>query len=559
MRNRLAMKRWQFRVLYHVFLLRVVDLELMSANSDPTRLLGHFATIFSSVSLLFALPGLLFVAASQRLKSTEAWTVEHFFIATTLTVVGTITVLNWDSVFPDRRDVLVLGPLPVRASTLFLAKISALFAAPGLAIVGLNIFSGLVWPPLFASGKGWALGLLKVWPAYWITVFAAGGFIVCTVLAVQGIAANLLPRQYFLRLSAFLQAGFFCLLLSLYFLEPHLESPAALTAPANQRLLAWLPSYWFLGIFQQLNGSMHQAFVPLARRAWIALGVSVFSAGAALLLSYFRMMPKIVEQPEILPGARGISWSPNFGNSLKNAITLFVMRTLFRSRQHRMILSFFSGIGLAIVVGYVTFFDGSGPAKTGVSIAFLIASILILVFVILGIRVVAAIPISLSANWMIRVTQVRPSSEYQRAVRFSWIALGVAPIWVLVAGLLLTTSPWRPVLGHLVVLVLLGMLLVELCLLTFPKVPFTCSYLPGKANIHIAFWVGIVLLFQFVSTGARFERRMLNHPFSYALMILLLAITLAVLRRRAKARTSEGEELLFEEEYPPDLVSLNLS
>jgi hypothetical protein len=70
MRNRLAMKRWQFRVLYHVFLLRVVDLELMSANSDPTRLLGHFATIFSSVSLLFALPGLLFVAASQRLKST---------------------------------------------------------------------------------------------------------------------------------------------------------------------------------------------------------------------------------------------------------------------------------------------------------------------------------------------------------------------------------------------------------------------------------------------------------------------------------------------------------
>lgn len=559
MRNRLAMKRWQFRVLYHVFLLRVVDLELMSANSDPTRLLGHFATIFSSVSLLFALPGLLFVAASQRLKSTEAWTVEHFFIATTLTVVGTITVLNWDSVFPDRRDVLVLGPLPVRASTLFLAKISALFAAPGLAIVGLNIFSGLVWPPLFASGKGWALGLLKVWPAYWITVFAAGGFIVCTVLAVQGIAANLLPRQYFLRLSAFLQAGFFCLLLSLYFLEPHLESPAALTAPANQRLLAWLPSYWFLGIFQQLNGSMHQAFVPLARRAWIALGVSVFSAGAALLLSYFRMMPKIVEQPEILPGARGISWSPNFGNSLKNAITSFVMRTLFRSRQHRMILSFFSGIGLAIVVGYVTFFDGSGPAKTGVSIAFLIASILILVFVILGIRVVAAIPISLSANWMIRVTQVRPSSEYQRAVRFSWIALGVAPIWVLVAGLLLTTSPWRPVLGHLVVLVLLGMLLVELCLLTFPKVPFTCSYLPGKANIHIAFWVGIVLLFQFVSTGARFERRMLNHPFSYALMILLLAITLAVLRRRAKARTSEGEELLFEEEYPPDLVSLNLS
>ena len=559
MHKRRSMRKWQFRVLYHVFLLRVVDLELLSAAADPTRLLGQFATIFSSVSLLFSLQGILYAAASQRLKSTEAWTAEHFFIATTLTVVGTITVLNWDLVFPDRRDVLVLGPLPVRASTLFMAKISALFAAPGLAIVGLNIFSGLVWPLLFASGRGGFWGLLRVWPAYWITMFAAGGFVVCTLLVVHGMAAILLPRQYFLRLSAFLQAGFFCLLLSLYLLEPHLESPAALTAPGNQRLLAWLPSYWFLGMFQQLNGSMHAALVPLARRAWIALAMSVFSAGAVLLLSYFRMMPKIVEHPEILPGVRGISWSTNFGNSLKSAIALFVMRTLFRSRQHRMILSFFSGIGLAIVVGYVTFFDGWGSAKTGISIAFLIASILMLVFVILGIRVVAAIPISLSANWIIRATQVRPSSAYRDAVRFSWIALGVTPVWFLVALLFLATSSWRPVLEHLVVLYLLGTLLVELCLLTFPKVPFTCSYLPGKANIHIAFWVGLVLLFQLVSTGARLESRMLNRPLNYALIVLLLAVSLAGLRRLTDVRTSQDEELVFEEEYPVDLVSLNLS
>jgi len=559
MRKRLTMRRWQFRVLYHVFLLRVFDLELMSTNGDPARLLGQFATIFSSVSLLFALPGILFVAASQRLTSTMAWTVEHFFIATTLTTVGMITVLNWDSVFPDRRDVLVLGPLPVQTSTLFLAKISALLAAPGLVVIGLNIFSGLVWPVLFSSGRGGILGLLRVWPAYWITVSAAAGFVVFSVLAVQGITANLLPRQHFLRLSASLQAGAFCLLLSLYFLEPHLESPEALTASANQRLLAWLPSYWFLGMFQQLNGSMHPALLSLARRAWTALGVSVLGAGVALLLSYFRMMPKIVEQPEILRSARRTSWSPKLGSSLRSAIILFVIRTLLRSRQHRMILSFFSGIGFAIVVGYVTFFDGWAPAKTGINIAFLIASVLMLVFVILGIRVVAAIPISLSANWIIRVTLVRPSSAYREAVRFSWIALGVVPICFLVAVQLLTVSPGWPGLGHLVVLFLLGVILVELCLLTFPKVPFTCSYLPGKANIHIAFWTGLVLLFQLVSTGVRFESRVLGHPLSFGLMVLLLALTLAGLRKRADSRRSKDEELLFEEEYSTDIVSLNLS
>jgi hypothetical protein len=324
---------------------------------------------------------------------------------------------------------------------------------------------------------------------------------------VQGLAANLLPRQHFLRLSAFLQAGFLFLLLSLYLLEPHLESPAALTAPENQRLLQWLPSYWFLGLFQQLNGPTDPAFVPLARRAWMALEASVLGAGAVLLLSYFRMMPRIVEQPEILPGIRRISWPSNTGNSLKNSITLFVMRTLLRSGQHRMILSFFSGIGGAIVVGYVAFFGGGGPAKSGISIAFLIASILMLVFVILGIRAVAAIPISLSANWIIRVTQVRPSRAYRDAVRFSWIALGVAPIWFLVAWLLLTTSRSWQVFAHLLVLLLLGTLLVNFACCRFLKFPSPVLTCRVKQRFTSHFGVGWCCSFS-LSAWARGLRTM---------------------------------------------------
>jgi hypothetical protein len=106
---------------------------------------------------------------------------------------------------------------------------------------------------------------------------------------------------------------------------------------------------------------------------------------------------------------------------------------------------------------------------------------------------------------------------------------------------------------------LLGTLLVELCLRTFQKIPFTCSYLPGKANIHIAFWVGLVLLFQLVSEGARLEIRMLNHPLTCVMMILLLAVTAAGLRWLAEARSRSGKELLFEEEYPAEIVSLNLN
>ena len=283
---------------------------------------------------------------------TNAWMFEHFFIETSMTVAGLIAILNWDAAFPDRRDLLVLAPLPVEKSTLFLAKLTALFAAPALAVVALNIFSGLLWPLVFRSSNSGFFGMLRALPAYWTTIFAAGAFFVFSILTLQGLAANLLPRQLFLRLSAVLQTAVMCLLLSVYFLEPSLESPAALTSPQNQQLLEWLPSYWFLALFNQLNGSAHPSLAPLATRAWIGLGVSALGTCVALLSCYFRLMPKIAEQPDILPGSRWVSWSPRLASPLTEALTLFSIRTLLRSRQHRMIFSFYVGIGITIVIGY---------------------------------------------------------------------------------------------------------------------------------------------------------------------------------------------------------------
>jgi len=131
------------------------------------------------------------------------------------------------------------------------------------------------------------------------------------VLAVQRLAANLLPRQLFLRLSTFLQAG--CLMPSASasnLFEPSLESPAVLIAPQNRRLLASLPSYWFLGFSGSSTDRPIPHSFPLGRRAVIGLVFSVLGAAAALLPSYFRRLPKIVEQPEILLAARTATWSP---------------------------------------------------------------------------------------------------------------------------------------------------------------------------------------------------------------------------------------------------------
>lgn len=549
------MEKLQFRVLYRVFLLRVVDLELLSADADPMRLIGQFLTIFTSISLLFCIPLILMSGLSVG----DRWTFEHFFFETTITIAGLITVLNWDSAFPDRRDILVLGTLPVRSSTLFLAKLAALFAPPCLTIAGLNAFTGLAYPMLFYSGRPGALNLLRAWPAYWATVFLGGVFIVFLMLAVQGLTASLLPRQLFLRLSALLQTGAFTLLLLVYFLEPSLESSEALRNPVNQTMLAWLPSYWFLGLFNQLNGSLTTEMAPLARHAWIGLAVATAGAGLALAISYFRMLPKVVEQPEIQPLLHTMRWPFRFGRSLESAITLFSLRTLLRSRQHRMILSFYVGIGLAIVVGYARSPVGRFEAqKAGITATSLLASTLAVILTVMAIRVVVTIPIALGGNWIVRVTQVRPAANYRRAVRVSWVALGVVPVWVTIAGLLVILYPLRPVAAHLVTLFLLGVLVVELCLYSFPKIPFTCSYLPGKANLHFAFWACLMLFIQLLNAAVKLELGILHRPLAYALTITVFAAAVVGMRWWNEVTADSGDELRFEESYAGDLVSLKL-
>jgi hypothetical protein len=87
----------------------------------------------------------------SQVQQLAAWGAEHFLIATTMLVVGLFAVLSWDSTFPDRRDVLVLAPLPVRARTLFLAKVAAAGTALGLTVLCLHSAAGLVGP--FALGS----------------------------------------------------------------------------------------------------------------------------------------------------------------------------------------------------------------------------------------------------------------------------------------------------------------------------------------------------------------------------------------------------------------------
>jgi pimeloyl-ACP methyl ester carboxylesterase len=553
-------------VLYRQFLFRIVDLEILSDHADLVKLLGQFAAMLAALSLMIA-GGAFRITRSKAPPSeilVSAWVDEHSLIATTMAVVGLFAVLSWESALPNQRDVLVLAPLPVRIRTIFLAKLAAMGSALGLAVLVLNVFTGISYPIAIGLVKGGFLGVVRSFAAYWMTMLAATAFMFGGVLALQGIAAQVLSRQRFLRLSSYLQVAVVGLILAVYFLQPPLATPAALSTPANASLVMWLPSYWFVGLFQQLNGSPHEALGLLTAQAWLGLAVSVGVALIALLLSYSRTTRKLVEEPDIEPGRHRARWSPPLGGTLRTAIVHFCARTLSRSRQHRIILACYLGIGLALSMAYgrtllYGYYGYTGYPWYEVNRPILVATVVMLCFAVVGMRVVFSMPTTLPANWIFQTAVARDAPEYLAGTRRTLLLLAVAPVWILSAVILLSIWPPWPVVGHMLLLGPLGFIITDLCLLRFDKIPFTCSYLPGKAQIHVTAAACILVLMSLTDLGVQFELYALQHPVRYVPLLALLLVIAALLRRRASEKMASPYTMLkFEETPPPAVLELGL-
>ncbi len=402
-------------------------------------------------------------------------------------------------------------------------------------------------------------GVLRSYGAYWFTMLAAGMFIYCAVLGLQGLAAQVLPRRLFLRVSGYLQLAAIAVIMGVYFLQPGFGGLDDLAFNSIWRMIQWLPSYWFLGLYEQLNGSLHPALAPLARRAWIGLAVVVCGTALVYTLSYWRTLRKIVEEPDISPGSHRLSWLPRFGNQPQTAIGQFSVRTMARSKQHRLILGFYLGIGLAITSLMLKGSPGalSNPWREE-SMLLWAASNLLVVLAAMGTRAAFALPLDLRANWIFRVIGTRAGVQTLAASRRALLLLAVAPVWLGTAVACLGLWPSRQNAAHLVVLALLGAIVIELCLWRFQKIPFTCSYLPGRSRFHMVFLVAFGMLW-LGSEAAILERHALRETSGMAVMLALLVVAWVAVRRTTVALAKrEEQEPRFEEEIVPVVMTLGL-
>ena len=230
-----------------------------------------------------------------------------------------------------------------------------------------------------------------------------------------------------------------------------------------------------------------------------------------------------------------------------------------------MIFSFYLGAGFAFAILPLNApRELSGPTTGGpwdpLSIPLLASTILLVGFWVVGARVVFSLPLDLPANWVFRVMPFQAGRRCLRGRRRALFALSVVPALAISATVLFSLWPWRPAAAHVVVLAFLGIILAEFSFDGVLKIPFTCSYLPGRSNFHITFWFGIFLLLTLILGTADNERRALESPVATVAVLGALGIAAAfcILRNNWLASPSHAE-LRFEEIPPDQLLSLDIS
>lgn len=84
------------------------------------------------------------------------------------------------------------------------------------------------------------------------------------------------------------------------------------------------------------------------------------------------------------------------------------------------------------------------------------------------------------------------------------------------------------------------------------KIPFACSYLPGKTNLQYLFWGFVVVFFVLAMALANEEARMLGSPVRLGTMVGILMGLAAALW--AMNRHQAQSAVLYYEELEPAVI-----
>jgi hypothetical protein len=600
----------QIPLLARHFFWRFFDNDLVSPESDAheaaSLAIAFLATpgILRS-AILFLRYGSPWLPPPERLVMALGDKLQ--LISWSMTVMALAAIVVWDALVLDARDYAILGPLPIARHTLLEGKLLAVTLFVGVFALAVNAVPMLLYPLAFLSSSHLSFAV-----GFWVMIglavatLAAAAFGFLAVLGIRGLLLNLFGPKLFGRVS--LPAQF---VMALFVLTGLSNVSVATLQQGGSRLYLW-PPLWFLGLAEtiadrgilatlspamqrlyglvDLNAQRATVLLPgsraytggqeyvanwpmlqhLALIAAVGLAACAIAASLLYFVSHFRHASHLRQAATSQPGGRHVvrdilAWVARrviVRDPIAQASFFFTLQTLGRSARHRLYLAGYVLVGCVLsytaIVSLATVRSaaaGAGPSASALSIQTVLAF-----FLIVGLRVVLAIPAELRASWMFRLTaggevDVR---RYLAGVRRAIAVVVVLPFFA--ALCCVQAVSWGPRIAvlHFACGFLWALVLAELLLLGFTKLPFTCPQVPGKANVKV---FGAIYLFAFLTYAYGFadvEHLALQTANGSAALIgslLMLLGGLAAYRHRVLSRRAG---FVFDELPDPALVTLGL-
>ena len=213
-----------------------------------------------------------------------------FIIAVPMLIAALVTLLVSDLLFPDGRDFRILGPLPVRRSVIFGAKLAALVSFNGMLIGAVHL--ALAPIVLVTSAHPWreqpVLSRMMAWATASVS---ASAFAVLAIMALVGVLVLTLSRDRLNALITVLRSVLLAALLSCVPLAVHLSRLGGALA-GGSAWMAFVPPAWFVALERILLGSRDEWLVRLAGVTLLATGSEavIVAVAYALLFRHFERL-----------------------------------------------------------------------------------------------------------------------------------------------------------------------------------------------------------------------------------------------------------------------------
>jgi len=368
-----------------------------------------------------------------------------------------------------------------------------------------------------------------------------------------------LPYRIFRRVSVYVRFAVALFLLAILATSFTISSVLSGGSQLIYQRLGGLPPAWFLGLTETLWGNGNDIFfASLTRRAMLSLGLALLISVIAYSFSFRRSFVRIPEFADVGPLPRGRRF--RLPAKLLDATILrapvqragyhFVSRTLLRSDAHLQIVLAFAALGLVVAAQNVNaaFHPGISFAAQPPTVELLSIPFILSYCLLVGIRLAFEVPSDLSANWIFKLW-IEPGGEQPRPVARK-VLLTFSLGWIAPLCFLYSTLLWGWLTALLQTTILIGCsaVFVEVLLVRFRKIPFTCSYPAFQSHstlVLVAYCMGFVVFAIYIPQVVQWS---LVTRWGAAGFIPVVLLSLGGLRKFRKQMLDMDKQLVFEED-----------